>query len=52
MSYFTAHWQLDWIEQARQQLQELWGTYYNTSTSTRPPPEAAIEKAETPEFLR
>lgn len=52
ISYFTAHWQLDWIEQASQQLQELWRTYYNTPTSTRPPPEAAIEEAEAPEFLR
>jgi len=52
MSYFAAHWQLDWIEQARQQLQELWRTYYYTPTSTRPPPEAAIEEAEAPEFLR
>ncbi len=52
ISYFIAHWQLDWIEQARQQLQELWRTYYNTSTSTRPSPEAAIEEAEALEFLR
>ena len=52
MSYFTAHWQQDWIDQAKQQLQELWRTYFNTPTSTRPLPDAVIEEPEAPEFLR
>ncbi len=51
MSYFTAHWQPDWIEDARRQLLQLWRTY-NTPTSTRPSPEAAAEAIEVPELLR
>ncbi len=52
MSYFTAHWQQDWIEQAKQQLQELWRTYFNTPKFTRPPPDAVTEEPDAPEFLR
>ncbi len=51
MSYFNRHWQSDWIEDAKRQLLELWRTY-NTPTSTRTPPEAAMEEVEVPEFLR
>ncbi len=51
MSYFTAHWQPDWVEDARRQLLHLWQTY-NTPTSSRPLPEAAPEVIEVPEFLR
>ncbi len=50
MSYFTAHWQPEWVEDARRLLLQLWQRH-NTPTSTRPPPEAATEAIEVPEFL-